>query len=70
MGIPDWGHLEPIKRDGNIVAAKLRGYAGEPQEYMTFISPEAYRKLEQYVQQRASQGEKITKQSPLVETRN
>jgi hypothetical protein len=62
----DWGHVEPIKREGSIIAAKLRIYAGEPEEYRTFISPEAYRKLDQYMQQRSSQGEKITKQSPLA----
>ena len=47
----DWGHIDPIKREGRIVAAKLRVYAGEPEEYRTFISPEAYRKLDQYMQQ-------------------
>lgn len=62
----DWGHVEPIKQGENLVAAKSRVYAGEPEEYVTFITPEAYRKLEQYIHQREAQGEKITKQSPLA----
>ncbi|MEM3502540.1 MAG: site-specific integrase, partial [Candidatus Bathyarchaeia archaeon] len=65
----NWGHVEPIKRDGQVVAAKLRVYAGDPEEYITFITPEAYRKLEQYIQLRASHGEKITKDSPLIRDR-
>ncbi len=65
----NWGHVEPIKTDGKVVAAKLRVYAGESEEYQTFITPEAYRKLEQYVQLRASQGEKIAGDSPLIRDR-
>lgn len=33
---------------------------------MTFITPEAYKRLEQYIELRRSHGEKITKDSPLV----
>jgi len=65
----DWGNVEPVKKDENIVAAKLHVYTGDPEEYMTFISPEAYKKLEQYMQLRASHGEKITKDSPLIRDR-
>jgi len=65
----DWGHVEPIKRGNDIVAAKLRVYPREPEEYYTFITPEAYQKLEQYIQLRASHGERITKDSPLARDR-
>lgn len=65
----DWGHVEPIRKDGHVVAAKLTVYHGEPEEYITFITPEAYSKLEQYINLRAEHGEKITKDSPLIRDR-
>jgi len=65
----DWGHVELIKKGEEPVAAKLIVYAGDQEEYCTFITPEAYKKLEQYMQLRASHGEKITNHSPLVRER-
>ena len=62
----NWGHVEHMKREGEVVAAKLRVYAAEPEEYYAFITPEAYRRLDQYMKIRASHGEKITKDSPLI----
>jgi hypothetical protein len=36
-------HVTPIKNEKEeIIAAKLIVYAGEPEEYFTFITPEAY----------------------------
>jgi hypothetical protein len=52
----NWGHVEPINRDGQQVAARLTVYAGEPEEYITFITPEAYNKLEQYKKLREGHG--------------
>lgn len=60
------GHVDPIKQEGKVVAAKLRVYAGDPEEYITFITPEAYQRIEQYIELRRAHGEKITKDSPLV----
>ena len=65
----NWGHVESIEKDGNVVAAKLKVYAEEPEEYTTFITPEAFRKFDQYIQLRVSHGEKITKSSPLIRER-
>ncbi|MBI2185452.1 MAG: site-specific integrase [Thaumarchaeota archaeon] len=65
----NWGDVEPIKRDGQVVAAKLKIYRGEPEEYFTFITPEAYSKLKQYIELRESHGEKVTKDSPLARDR-
>jgi len=62
----DWGHVKPLERDGEVVAAKLKVYAAEPEEYETFITAETYQKLKQYMQLRKSKGEKITKDSPLI----
>jgi hypothetical protein len=62
----NWGHVEPMKKEGEVVAGKLRVYAGEPEEYCAFITPEAYRRLEQYIKLRVSHGENVTKDSPLI----
>jgi hypothetical protein len=62
----DCGDIEPIKKNGEVVAAKLQVYTGTPEAYYTFITPEAYRKLEEYIGLRESHGEKITKNSPLI----
>ena len=65
----DWGHIEPIKKEKEIVAAKLLVYAGDPEEYYTFMTPEAYKKLEQYRQLRIEHGETVTQSSPVVRDR-
>jgi hypothetical protein len=65
----NWGNVEPIKHDGKIIAAKLIIYQREPEEYITFITPEAYGKLEQYIRLRSEHGEKISKHSPLIRDR-
>jgi len=65
----DWGHVEPLKMEGRVVAAKLTVYAGEPEEYVTFVTPEAYEKLQEYMRFREKQGEKITPRSPLARDR-
>ena len=35
-----WKHIIPIEREGKIVAAKIIVYAGEPEQYFSFITPE------------------------------
>ncbi|HET7345199.1 MAG TPA: hypothetical protein VFJ05_04945 [Nitrososphaeraceae archaeon] len=38
-----WKHVKPITDDkGEVIAAKPVVYADEPEEYYTFITPEAY----------------------------
>jgi hypothetical protein len=60
-----WGHIEPIFRDEGklVVAAKMRVYAGEAEEYNTFITPEAYAAVKEWMDFRAEYGEKITANS-------
>jgi hypothetical protein len=65
-----WEHVIPIKDEktgsGEIVAAKLIVYASEPEEYFSFITPEAYHALKAYMDFHALWGEKITGESWLM----
>jgi integrase len=58
-----WGHIRPIDRNGEIVAAKMIVYAGEDEEYFTFISPEAWRALKDWMNYRQTSGEIINNDS-------
>jgi integrase len=58
-----WGHIIPIDRDGKIVAAKMIVYAGDEEEYFTFITPEAYFAMEKWMAYRSQCGEVINQKS-------
>jgi hypothetical protein len=47
-----WRHIIPIERNGKIVAAKLVAYAGDDEEHFSFITPEAYSQLENWMEYR------------------
>jgi hypothetical protein len=65
-----WKHVSSINsenaKDSEVIAAKLIIYADEPEEYYTFITPEAYYALKNWMDFRASYGEKITGESWLM----
>jgi len=62
-----WKHIIPIKNDKDeVIAAKIIVYAGTKEEYFSFITPEAFTALQEYIEFRASCGEKITGESWLV----
>lgn len=67
-----WKHVIPLfknnnnNNNGELLAAKLVVYAGEPEQYFTFISAEAYRSLQYYMDFRELHGEKITPESWLI----
>ena len=62
-----WKHIIPIKNESNeVIAAKVRVYAGEKEEYLSFITPEAFEALQEYIEFRASCGETITDESWLI----
>ena len=62
-----WNHVKPISNDnGKVIAAKLVVYSGDVEEYYTFITPEAYEALKEWIDFRASYGEKITGDSWLM----
>jgi integrase len=58
-----WGHIQPIYRKDEIVAAKILVYAGEDEQYNTHISPEAYRALADWIEFRRKSGETINSDS-------
>jgi hypothetical protein len=62
-----WKHCSAItNEEGEIIAAKLVIYADEEEEYFTFITLEAYDALNDWMDFRASYGEKITGESWLM----
>jgi integrase len=58
-----WGHIRPIERNDEIISAKIIVYAGEDEEYFTFISPEAWQSLEDWMTYRRTSGETIKDES-------
>jgi integrase len=61
-----WNHISPITRDGKLLAAKIKVYAAEDDEYITFITPEAYLSLESWMKYRSACGEHVTKDSWIM----
>jgi len=64
-----WGHITPIqnpKTSEEVVAAKIIAYAGTPEQYFSFITPEAYKALKDWMDYRALYGEQITPDSWLM----
>ena len=64
-----WKHVSPIHRNENLVGAKLIVYAGDSEEYYTFISSEAYLELKKWMDYRKQCGENITLESWLMRNR-
>jgi hypothetical protein len=58
-----WGHISPIERKGEVVAAKMIVYAEEDEQYFTFISSEAWREVNRWVRYREQSGEYISSES-------
>jgi len=62
-----WKHIIPMTNSsGEIIAAKLIVYAGDREEYYTFITAEAYSSLKEWMDFRTSYGETITGESWLM----
>lgn len=61
-----WGDILPLKKDSKIIAARLKIYAGDNEEYFTFITPEAYLELEKWMKYREQTGETINEKSWLM----
>src|ERR671921_442052 len=55
-----WKYVTPLtNQNGEVVAAKLLAYPGDYEQYYTFITPEAYASLKEWMDFRAQYGEKI-----------
>jgi hypothetical protein len=62
-----WKHITPVKNENrDITAAKLLVYPNEPEEYFTFMTPEAYNAVKEWLDFRASFGEEITGESWIL----
>jgi hypothetical protein len=61
-----WGHIRPIARNNDILAAKILVYSGEDEEYFSFISKSAYYALKDWMDFRAKSGEQIDEKSWLM----
>ncbi len=56
-----WKHIIPLyDNDNKLLAAKIIVYAGDIEEYYSFLTQEAYKSLKNWMDFRASYGEKIT----------
>jgi hypothetical protein len=61
-----WKHITPIRTDGKIVAAKITVYHGDPEQYFSFITPEAFSELEKWISHRKECGEDVTEDSWIM----
>ena len=62
-----WKHVIPqYNEKSEVIAAKLIVYAGESEEYFSFISPEAYNCLSEWMEFRKSFGEAVNEDSWLM----
>jgi integrase len=61
-----WGDIEPIIKDDICVAARIRVYAGEEDEYYTFITKETYDLLYEWMNYRKESGEVVNDNSWLM----
>ncbi|MGN6633292.1 MAG: hypothetical protein ACTHKP_13810 [Nitrososphaeraceae archaeon] len=62
-----WWHIKPIQNEkGDILAAKLIVYPDEPEQYFTFLTPEACNAVKEWMDFRASFGEDITGESWIL----
>ncbi len=62
-----WKHITPIENEeGTIIAAKIIVYAGDPEQYYSFITSESFAALKKWMECRSSCGEKITGESWIM----
>lgn len=58
--------FEPIKKNEEVLAAKVTVYRGYPEEYFCFVSPECWGRYQDYLELRRHAGEDITSDSPAL----
>ena len=58
-----WGHVKPVYENGEVLVAKIRVYAEEDDEYLTFVSGEAYAAMLDWMDFRKRSGETVNSES-------
>ena len=58
-----WGHIQLIYKDDNLVAAKIIVYAGDKEQYLSFLTPEAFLELNKWMEFRKDSGEEVNGKS-------
>ena len=63
-----WKHITPIydKDKNEVIAAKILVYPGDREQYYSFLTPEAYTSLDEWMSYRSKCGEQITKESYVM----
>ena len=61
-----WRDIIPITLNGNLIASKIIVYSGDPEQYYSFLTLEAYNSLSEWMKYRASYGEKVTGESWIM----
>jgi integrase len=63
-----WKHITPIysKDKNELIAAKILVYPGDREQYYSFLTPEAYTSLAEWMAYRSKCGEEITKESYVM----
>jgi hypothetical protein len=61
-----WSHIRPIEKNEQVIAAKIIIYAGEDDEYFSFISPSAWEELSSWMKYRETSGESINNDSYVM----
>lgn len=59
-------NLTPVEKNGDLVAGRLVVYRGTADEYVTFVTPEAYEAINEYLEYRRQAGEEVTSSSPIL----
>jgi hypothetical protein len=62
LRVCDYSH---VKKEGHLVPGRLQVYSGDPESYVTFVTPEACIALDKYLDFRRQHGEEILPFSPL-----
>ena len=58
-----WEHITPLSKEGKVVAAKIIVYAGDEEQYISFLTPEAFLELQKWMDFRKDSGEQVTGKS-------
>jgi integrase len=63
-----WKHISPIydKTTNELLAAKIKVYPGDREEYFSFVTSEAYQSLKDWMDYRTACGERINKESLIM----